>query len=99
MFKYTKSIAEKPSRSILFQVFKYAVKYHYPELSDLVAPRTASLSLDSMRAILQDEPDILFSWVCPCLGYLVLLNVQQTFFLEDSISRILFRAHVIHVRP
>lgn len=76
------------------------MKYHYPELSDLAAPRTVSLSLDNMRAILQDEPDILFSWVCPYLGYVVLLNVQQTsFFLEDLISRILFRAHVVHVRP
>jgi hypothetical protein len=55
------------------------VKHHYPELSDLAAPRTVSLSLDDVRAILRDEPDILFAWVCPCLGYLALLNVQRSF--------------------
>jgi len=44
-------------------VLKYAVVHDYPELSDLAAPLTIELSLDTVKNGLQDRLDIFVAWV------------------------------------
>lgn len=47
-----------------FPVLQYAAIHNYPDLSNLAAPLTISLSFDEVKKNLRDKPDVLFAWVC-----------------------------------
>ena len=47
-----------------FPVLQYAAIQNNPELSNLAAPPTISLSFAEVKKHLRNKPNVLFVWVC-----------------------------------